>query len=439
MKTYNIVVVGAGFAGISFAKKFINKNVEVLLIDQNNYHNFQPLMYQVATGGLQPDSIAYPIRRVFRKSENITFRMAEVQSIVPENKCLKTSIGLIYYDYLVIATGSQNNFFNFDPVKNQLFALKSIPEALNIRSYIFQNLEKALIEQTEQEIDEILNIAIIGGGPAGIEMAGALAEMKSYVLPKDFPELDLNKMNISLYEASPKLLSAMSTAASAKSLKYLKQLGVNVMLNAKVKEYNGSSLILEDKSEFKTDTVIWTAGVKGAPINGINPESVLKDNRIAVDHYNKVLNMNAIYAIGDVSACITPEHPRGLPMLATVAQQQGKALAKNILREQKQLAMKPFIFKNKGTMATVGRKRAVVDLPYLKFQGFLAWLLWMFVHLMSLVGFKNKVLALVDWAGNYFTYDKPLGLIIRPYKKMNKTVTMAQPTSDISDKSSASS
>ncbi len=414
--TSKIVIVGAGFGGITIAKTFKNKPVEVLLIDQHNYHNFQPLMYQIATGGLEPDSIAYPVRRIFRNQKNFSFRMAKVENVSIDTQTLQTSIGPISYDYLVIATGSTNNFFNFEPVKDKLLTLKSIPDALNMRSYIYQNLEKALAHQNDQSIDDLMNIAIVGGGPAGIELAGALAEMKHFVLPKDFPDLDMSKMQINLYEAAPELLSAMSEASSTKTLLYLRELGVNVHLNAKVNGYDGKILTLADGTNFTTDTVIWTAGVKAAPINGL-PEGALAGNRILVDGYNQVKNTKNIFAIGDVASCVTAENPKGLPMLAPIAQQQGKLLANNIVKLTTQQPMQPFKYKNKGVMATIGRKKAVVDLPKWKFQGTFAWLVWMFIHIMSLVGFRNKIMAFYDWMANYLTYDKPLGLIIRPYKR----------------------
>lgn len=411
-----VVVIGAGFGGITIAKAFKNKNVDVRLIDQNNYHNFQPLMYQIATGGLEPDSIAYPVRRIFRGYDNVTFRMANVIAVNPKTKELSTTIGTISYDYLVIATGSQNNFFNFEPIKDELLTLKSIPDALNLRSYIFQNLEKALAKKDKEPLDEILNIAIVGGGPAGLELAGALAEMKKHVLPKDFPDLDISKMSINLYEASPNLLNAMSEQASEKSLLYLTKLGVNVNLNSRVSSYENNKLQIGDNS-FYTDTVIWTAGVKAAPIEGLPKEAIIGGNRIAVDVYNQVVQTKDVFAIGDVAAHISEEDPKGLPMLAPVAQQQGNHLAKNIIRLANNKDLEPFVYNNKGVMATIGRKKAVVDLPKFKFQGTFAWLVWMFIHIMSLVGFKNKLSAFIGWMTNYFTYDRPLGLIIRPFSK----------------------
>lgn len=412
-----VVIIGAGFGGIAMAKSFKNKSVDVLLIDQNNYHNFQPLMYQIATGGLEPYSIAYPVRRIFRGYKNVRFRMATVEAVDTQSKILKTSIGNFSYDILIIATGSQTNFFNLDPIKNELFTLKSIPDALNIRNFIFQNLEKALAKPKDEMLDEILSIAIVGGGPAGIEIAGALAEMKKYVIPKDFPDLEVSKMHINLYEASNRLLMAMSEEASAKSLDYLKQMGINVNLNSRINSYLNDKLSDTKGNIFYTDTVIWTAGVKGAPIDGLPKESIISGNRILIDQFNQVLHTDSVYAIGDVAACLTDNNPSGLPMLAPVAQQQGKQLAKNILLKMNGDPMEPFVYRDHGTMATIGRKKAVVDLPKWKFQGTFAWFVWMFVHIMSLVGHRNKAIALLNWAVSYFTYDKPLGLIIRPYKR----------------------
>lgn len=411
-----IVIIGAGFGGITIAQSLKKNPFEVLLIDQHNYHNFQPLMYQIATGGLEPDSIAYPVRRIFREQKNFSFRMAKVERVDSDNQNLRTSIGTINYDYLVIATGSTNNFFNFEPVKEKLLTLKSIPDALNMRSYIYQNLEKALAHE-HKSIEQLMNVAIVGGGPAGIELAGALSEMKHYVLPKDFPDLDFSKMNIHLYEMGPKLLSSMSEQASDKTLRYLKNLGVKVFLNAKVENYDGQILEIADAEQFVTDTVIWTAGVKAAPIEGLPKESIIIGSRILVDEFNAVKNVKNVFAIGDVAACVTDESPTGLPMLAPVAQQQAKQLKKNLLNLINNRPMQPFKYFNKGVMATIGRNKAVVDLPVWKFQGTFAWLVWMFVHIMSLVGFRNKIGAFVDWTANYFTYDKPLGLIIRPYKR----------------------
>lgn len=411
-KNTKIVILGAGFGGLELVKALHKKPVEVLLIDRNNYHNFQPLMYQVATGGLEPASIAFPVRRIFENARNVSFRMAEVFKVdIAKNK-ISTSIGDIDFDYLVIASGSENNFFNFEPVKDKLLTLKSVPDALTLRNRIFQNLEMALANNRNEPLEEIMNIAIVGGGPAGLELAGALAEMKKFVLPREFPDLELSKMSINLYEAGPELLGAMSKEASDKSLEYLKEMGVNVFLNTRVKNYDGSTVELEDGGSFTTNTVIWSAGVKGSAISGFPESTILPGNRIAVNEYNLVNGSENIFAIGDVAAHITSENPRGQPMLAPVAQQQGELLAKNLLRKIENKSMEAFQYHNKGVMATIGRNKAVVDLPHYKFQGVFAWFVWMFVHIFSLVGFRSKIVTFIDWSTNYLSYDKPLGLIL---------------------------
>ena len=411
-KKPKVVIFGAGFGGIELVKKLHKKPVEVLLIDRNNYHNFQPLMYQVATGGLEPSSIAYPVRRIFRKYKNVSFRMAEVCEIKAKSQQILTSIGWINYDYLVIASGSESNFHNFESVKDKLLTLKSVPDALTLRNSIFRNLEQAMAENRNRPLEEIINIAIVGGGPAGLELAGALAEMKKFVIPVEFPELELSKMNINLYQSGPELLGTMSEDASDKSLEYLTELGVNVFLNSRVKGYDGSMIELEDGSRFTTNTVIWTAGVKGAVIEGLPENSILRGNRIAVNEYNQVLGFENLFAIGDVASHISVEEPKGLPMLAPVAKHQGRMVAKNIIRILENKPMEPFEYHNRGVMATIGRNKAVVDLPNYKFQGVFAWFVWMFIHIFSLVGFRNKIVTFIEWAANYLNYDRPLGLIL---------------------------
>lgn len=411
-KKTKIVIVGAGFGGIEFVKALHNKPVEVLLIDRNNYHNFQPLMYQVATGGLEPSSIAYPVRRIFINFKNFSFRMAEVLQVDIAKKQLLTSIGTLTFDFLVIASGSENNFFNFDPVKEELLPLKSVPDSLKLRNHIFQNFERAMACDEKESVERFMNIAVVGGGPAGLELAGALAEMKRYIIPKEFPGLDLSKMSIHIYESGAELLGNMSAEASAKSLEYLKALGVNVFLKTRVKNYDGSTIELDDGSYFTTDSVIWSAGVKGSPIKGFPETTIVNGNRIAVNEFNQVIDTENIFAIGDVAAYLTADSPKGLPMLAPVAQQQGAFLAENILRKIKNEPMHPFQYRNKGVMATIGRNKAVVDLPHYKFQGIFAWFIWMFVHILSLAGYRNKIITFIDWVINYFSYARPLGVIL---------------------------
>jgi len=346
-----------------------------------------------------------------------------VSFIHRKEKYLTTNIGDISYDYLVIATGSTNNFFSFEPTKEELLTLKSVPEALDMRSFIMQNLEQALYTVDEEEHEELINIVIIGGGPAGVELAGALAEMRKYVLPKDFPELDINRMKIYLFEASSDLLSFMSQKASDKTRKYLEKLGVDVQTDTRVKNYMDSKIYLENGSFVPVNTVIWTAGVKGFPIDGLPHDSIVGANRISVNEFNRVDGDESIYAIGDVAFQTAEKYPGGLPMLAPVAVSQGKLLAKNFKRFLNHKEIKAHTYTNKGVMATVGRNRAVADLPGSTLSGALAWMVWMLVHIMSLVGFKNKVVAVVGWTANYFNYDRPLGLIIRPFNKKGSPIT----------------
>ncbi|MBR9920050.1 MAG: NAD(P)/FAD-dependent oxidoreductase [Bacteroidetes bacterium] len=411
-----VVIIGAGFGGLELAKKLRNKPFQVILLDKNNYHNFQPLLYQVATGGLEPDSIAYPIRKVFQGVKNISFRMAEVQNIDSESNCIQTNIGSLEYDHLVIATGSKANYFNFDSISDQFMPLKSVPDALNLRSYILQNFEEAIATNGE-ELPELINFAIVGAGPTGVELAGALGEMKKYIFPKDYPELDLSRMRIMLFEAGDRVLPAMSAEASAKAEKYIRQFEVEVYLNTPVSAYSGSELKTDTGDVYRTDTIIWTAGVQGAHPEGLDPKSIAKGNRILVDNFNQVQGYKNIYAIGDIAAMISDDFPKGHPMVAPVAIQQAQNLAKNLLSRKADKNPTEFKYQDKGSMATIGRNRAVVDLPGFKFQGFFAWWVWMFVHIISLIGFRNKLATLWGWAYNYFTYDRAMRLIIRPYKR----------------------
>ncbi|MCF8458184.1 MAG: NAD(P)/FAD-dependent oxidoreductase [Bacteroidales bacterium] len=412
-----IVIIGCGFGGLTLAKRLSKQKVEILLIDKNNYHTFQPLLYQVATGGLEAENIAYPVRKIFRNHKNVIFRMSEVFSVNEETNTLTTNIGEITYDYLVIATGTTNNFFNFEKVKDKILPLKTLIGAFNIRSFFMQNLERSLLAKNAEDQAEIINVAVIGGGPAGIEVAGAIAEMKKYVLPLDFPELDLSTMNIVLFEASDRLLAVMSDPASKHAYKYLKNMGITIKLSTPVKDYDGKHLILDDGSTFKTDTVIWTAGVKPVKLSGLKETHYHPGNRLKVDEFNRLSESKTIFAIGDVAAYVSPEHPKGLPMLAPVAIQQAKLLANNFKLMWAGKELVPFTYKNKGVMATIGRKRAVVDFPKWKFHGLFAWFIWMFIHIMSLIGFRNRVVTLINWSLSYFNYDKPLGIIIPLFKR----------------------
>ncbi|WP_316823435.1 NAD(P)/FAD-dependent oxidoreductase [Pedobacter gandavensis] len=412
-----IVIVGGGFGGIELAKKLRDQEIEVIMVDKHNYHTFQPLLYQVATGGLEADSIAFPLRKIFKGQKNLTFRVAEVNAVQPLNNCIQTSIGSIDYDHLIIATGSTSNFFGQDQIQENAMPMKSIPEALNLRSLILQNLEAAQIATDPLTATALLTFVVVGGGPTGVETAGALAELKKHVLKSDYPELDIDKVRIYLIEGSPELLGAMSPQASKKAQMFLTELGVKIMTESRVQSFDGNTLTLADGQQIGASNVIWSAGVKGVILDGLNPESIVRGNRLKVNEINKVDGYENIYAIGDVAAMITEAFPNGHPGVAPAAIQQGRQLADNLIKLIKKQATTPFKYKDKGAMATVGRNRAVVDLHKIRFQGVFAWFTWMFVHLMTLVGFRNKLVVFVNWVWSYFSYDRGTRLIIRPYHK----------------------
>lgn len=407
-----LVVVGGGFGGIELIKQLRNSDFEITLVDKHNYHTFQPLLYQVASGGLSADSIGYPFRLIFRNQKNFRFRMAEVQKVDPIKKQLETSTGIIPYDHLVLATGSTSNYFGNTEVERYGRPLKSIPEALNLRSEILQELEKATLTAKHSDQKQHMTFVIVGGGPTGVETAGALAEFKKFVLPHDYPELDPKLMRVYLVEAGPRLLNGMSEKSGNNAVKYLQNLGVEVLLNVAVLKYDGHKVVFSDQSELESTTLVWSAGVKGFIIPGL-PEESVKGNRYVVDEFNRVAGSDAIYSIGDSAGMVTAERPRGFPMVAPVAVQQGTNLAKNLLRLKDEKAWKPFQYKDKGSMATVGRNKAVVDMPNFSFGGFFAWLVWMFLHLMLLAGFRNRVIVFVDWMWSYLTYERALRLIVR--------------------------
>ena len=409
-----VVIVGAGFAGLKLARKLFKHNFQVVLIDRNNYHQFQPLFYQVATAGLEPSSISFPLRKVFQNARNVFIRIADVKQIDPGKKEINTSLGTVWYDYLVLATGVTTNFFNMESFTKNSIPMKSVSEALFLRNTLLENFEKAVTLRDEDAKRRLLNVVVVGGGPTGVEVCGALAEMKKFVLPKDYPELDFNHMTITLVEANKQLLHGMSKKAGEKAFDYLTDLGVEVKLDHKVLNYDGNEVELEDKENFQTNTLIWAAGVKGQMPNGINPGSIVRGNRIKVNRFNVVDGFSEIYAIGDIAYMETEKFPYGHPQVAQVALQQAGNLAKNLLNIQNKKELISFVYNDKGSMATVGRNRAVVDLPRLKFSGFPAWLVWMFVHLMSIVGVKNRLVIFINWLWNYMTYDQSLRLILRP-------------------------
>ncbi|WP_185869469.1 NAD(P)/FAD-dependent oxidoreductase [Blattabacterium cuenoti] len=415
-----VVIIGSGFAGLQVAKKLRRDKFQVILIDKNNYHTFQPLLYQVATAGLEPDSIAHSIRNIIKKTKNFFFRLAIVHYINTEKQKIYTNVGYLFYDYLIMATGSITNYFGNKNIENFAFPMKSIPEALDLRSLILQDFESALLTKDFKERKRLMTFVIVGGGPTGVELAGALAEMKKYILPNDYPDLDIQYMNIHLLQASKRLLDGMSEKSAKQAYNNLKELGVIIWLNCLVKDYDGKIVFIEKNKEIESANVIWAAGVKGSIIKGFLKEDI-KNNRILVDDYFKVKKYENIFAIGDVAYINTNKlYPNGYPMTAQPAIQQGNWLAKNFNYLSDQKMIKPFIYKNLGSMATIGRNKAVCDFPYFKLKGFLAWIVWMFVHLVSLVGFRNRAIALTNWIIQYFNYNKSVRLIIRPFRRKKK-------------------
>lgn len=410
-----VVIIGCGFGGLNLAKKLKKKPFQVVMIDKHNYHTFQPLLYQVATAGLEPDSIAYPIRNIFKGQKDFYYRMAEAQEIDDKANTLITNIGKIEYDHLIIATGSGTNYFGMKDMEEGAMPMKTVPEALNLRSLMLQNFEAASLTNDLKQREKLMNFVIVGGGPTGVELAGALAELKTHVLPNDYPDLDFRRMSIHLVESGKDVLGPMSDSASKNALYYLEKLGVNVWLDTKVESYDGS-YAQTNKKALPASTLIWAAGVKGNLVNGLVDESQNR-GRYIVDEHNLIKGCTNIYALGDVAVMQTEEIPNGHPMLAQVAIQQSKNLAKNFVNQAKGKSLKPFKYKDLGTMATVGRNKAVADLNNVKFKGFIGWFLWMMVHLLGLVGFRNKAVVLTNWFINYFSYDKKIRLIIRPVER----------------------
>jgi len=410
-----VVIIGGGFGGINLVKKIHNKGFQIVLIDRNNYHTFLPLIYQVATGGLEPDSIAYPLRKIFHGYNDFYFRMANLESVDTARKKIVTDIGEIPYDYLVLAAGSTNNFFGMENVAANAMPMKSLTQALDLRSLILQNIETSLTSSENSE--QYINFLITGGGPTGVETAGALCELKKHVLPNDYPELDFNKARIILIEAGPKLLAGMSESASRNALAALESMGAEVLLNTAVKDYDGTKVSLSNGKTIPTRSFIWSAGVKGQDIPGIDTSALTKGNRITVDRFNRVLNTENVFALGDIAFMKEDAYPNGHPMVAQVAIQQAANLAKNLIAIEKSSSLIPFKYKNLGSLATIGRNKAVADFPFIKLKGFIAWFLWLVIHLMTLVGFRNRVVVLTNWFLSYISYDRAIRLIIRPFEK----------------------
>jgi len=415
-----IIIIGGGFGGLELIKGLRNVKAQVVLFDKYNHHTFQPLLYQVATSGLETNAIVFPFRKRYAKQSDFYFRLGEVNHIKPEENYIETSIGGINYDYLIIATGATTNFYGMKELEHNAMAMKTITDAIKLRNRIIRNLEFALLTDDDATMNSLMDFVIVGGGPTGVELAGALSELKRNVFPKDYKELDLNAMDIHLVEASPRLLNGMSDKAAEKALLYLRKMGVKVHLNVAVKSYNGYEAVFNNGEKINTRTLVWAAGVKGNLINGLDEKCVSPSKRLLVDKFNKVKGYENIFAIGDAAIMEgDKKFPKGHPMMAPPAMQQGALLADNLKRIIAKKQIMPFSYRDKGSMATVGRNKAVVDTKAIKMQGFIAWYIWMFVHLMSIMGFKNKVFTFFSWLWSYFSYDRSNRLIIgRPKEEI---------------------
>lgn len=412
-----VVIVGGGFGGLKLANRLKNRNFQVVLIDKNNYHQFPPLLYQVASSGLESGSISFPFRKIFQKRKDVYFRLAEVKAVVKEQNIIQTSIGDLKYDYLVLATGTTTNFFGNENIQKHALPMKTIEEALVLRNAILCNLEKATVTTDPAKRQALMNIVIVGGGATGVEISGVLSEMKRFVLPKDYPDLKQSSMNIYLIEGSPRLLSVMSKEASEHAEKFLEEMGVTIMLNKKVTDYQEGKVLLDDGSAIESQTLIWVSGVTATHFEQIGKEMTGRGRRILVNEFNQLPESQNIFAIGDVCLQTEPDFPNGHPQVAQVAIQQGNLLADNLINIENGQPLKPFHYKDLGTLATVGRNKAVADIKNIKFQGFFAWLIWLFIHLRSILGIKNKLVILIEWIWSYFTYDQSIRLILHIPKK----------------------
>jgi NADH:ubiquinone reductase (H+-translocating) len=409
-----VVVIGGGFGGLEVVKHLVREaKTQTVLFDRYNHHTFQPLLYQVATSALETSSIVFPFRKRFAEADHFYFRLGEVKEIKPQENCIETSIGSVKYDYVVIATGAETNFYGMKDVEQNSHPMKTIIDSIKLRNIIIRNFETALLVDDPELMNSLMDFVIVGGGPTGVELAGAIAELKHYIFPKDYPELEIDEMDIHLVEANNRLLNGMSDEAGRKALEYLEKMGVKIHLNRAVKSYDGHEVVFASGEKLISRTLIWAAGVKGNPIGGIPAEAIGRATRLKVDQYNRVSGYENIFAIGDVAVMEgDPDFPHGHPMMAPPAMQQGKLVAENICRTISNKPLKAFRYDDKGSMATVGRNKAVVDLKKVKFQGIFAWFVWMFVHLISLIGFRNKFFVLISWMVSYFSFDRSNRLII---------------------------
>lgn len=416
-----VVIVGGGFGGLKLARKLKNNKYQIVLLDKNNYHMFQPLLYQVATAGIEPSAISFPFRKIFHKRKYFHIRICEAERVIPEQNVLETSIGSIEYDKLIVATGCHTNYFGNDDLANSTMALKTTAEALFNRNQVLESFEKAQNTSDLEERSQLMTFVIVGGGATGIELSGALAEMRKFILPQDYPDLDVNQMRIILIDAAPRLLSAFSEKSSEEVKNYLEKKGVEVKLNLQVLNYKDNKLSLNNQSVLSSGNIYWVAGVRANSLTGLSQEAYGPGNRLKVDPYNKVLGYDNVFAIGDTALMITPEYPKGHPQVVQPAIQQARNLVDNLNRMETGKSMEPFVYNNKGSMATIGRNNAIVELKKVRFSGFAAWAVWLFIHLMSIVGVKNKLFIFVDWMWSYFTYDPSLRLIIKPLNRKQHT------------------
>ena len=409
----NVVIIGGGFAGMRLVKELKNKPVKITLIDKQNYHSFQPLFYQVASARLEPASISFPFRKVFQNYRNFEFRMAEVKNVDVNNNLLMTSNGIVHYDHLIVGTGCTTNFFGNEEIRKNALAMKTMQEAIEIRNRILLDFETYLTAGFEEQ-EELRNIVIVGAGATGVELAGAFAELKNEILPKDYPNVDFSGLRIILLEGSPFTLGVMSDESKKMSRKYLEDLGVEIKTGVILNSYDGKTAKLNTGETIPCRNLIWSAGVTGNIIEGITGKENIGRNRYLVDRYNRVNGTKNVYAVGDVACMKTPSYPNGHPQVANVAITQAKNLDENMKKSLQGKKPAEYEYKNKGSMATIGKHKAVVDLNFWKFQGFFAWLIWMFLHLMLILSVRNKLIIFINWAWSYFTKDTSLRLIINP-------------------------
>ena len=412
-----VVIVGGGFSGLNVAKRLRRSGFQIVLIDRNNYHQFPPLIYQVASAGMEPSSISFPFRKIFAHRSDVYFRMAELRAVFPEKKIIQTSIGKVDYDYLVLAAGATTNFYGNKNVEAEAMPMKTVAEAMGLQNAILANLERSITCATKLEQQELLNVVIVGGGATGVEVAGVLSEMKRTVLPHDYPDLDASLMNIYLIEAGNRLLSGLSPESSEAVERFLRNMGVNVLLNKMVTDYKDHKVCLADGSAIATRTFIWVSGVAGSEVGNFGQERLGRGRRVLVDEFNRVPGLDGVFCIGD--QCLMEgddKFPGGHPQVAQVAIQQGRNLASNLRRLEKGKPMRPFHYRNLGSMATVGRNKAVCEFAGVKLSGFVAWVMWLVVHLRSILGVRNKVVVLLNWMWNYFNYNQSLRMIFYPKK-----------------------